>query len=99
MEIGAIIAAPSIDAPRRVTPVAIPLLTMERTPILPVRGVSILTPSIGAQKLVPAAARQTMTMPITVIPTEAGQKPMICSISAQKPARFVKLPVKNTPIM
>ena len=66
MEIGAIIAAPSTVAPRRVTPVAIPLLTMERTPILPVRGVSILTPSIGAQVPAETAARRTMIMPATV---------------------------------
>lgn len=62
MGTGAIIAAHSTAAPRRVTPVAIPLRTMERIPILPVRGASIPTRNTDARKPVPAAARLLMTI-------------------------------------
>ena len=96
---GVIIRTASIAERHPAAPADIPQPIMEITATQPVRGASILMPSTDARKPAPAAARQTMTMPITVSPTEAGQKPMICSISAQKPARFVKLPVKNTPIM
>ena len=67
--------------------------------ILPVRGASTAIPSTAEARLVPAAARPLMTMPTTAILMVRGSERTIRSISAQKPARFVKLPVKNTPTM
>ena len=69
---------------------------MERTPILPVRGVSILTPSIGAQKLVPAAAHRPMTTPITAIPMARGCRTAKRSISAPRRARPAAILAMNT---
>ena len=72
---------------------------MEITATQPVRGASILTLSIAEAKPAPAAVRQPMTMPTTAILMVHGPERMIRSISARKPARFVMLPVKNTPTM
>ena len=70
---------------------------MEITATQPVRGASILTLSIAEAKPAPAAAHRPMTMLTTAILMVHGSERMIRSISAQKPARFVRLPVKNTP--
>lgn len=67
--------------------------------ILPVRGASTAIPSTAEAKPAPAAVRQPMTMPTTAILMVHGPERMIRSISARKPARFVRLPVKNTPTM
>ena len=67
--------------------------------ILPVRGASTAIPSTAEARLVPAAAHQPMTTPITAIPMARGCRTAKRSTSARKPARFVRLPVKNAPIM
>ena len=69
---------------------------MEITASRPVRGASTAMHSTAEARLVPAAARQPMTMPTTAILMVRGSERTIRSISAQKPARFVRLPVKNT---
>ena len=73
--------------------------TTVRTPTLPAHGANIAIHSIGVQKLVPAAARPLLTMRIIAILMAHGQKRTIRSTNARKPARFVRLPVKNTPTM
>ena len=72
---------------------------MEITATQPVRGASILTLSIAEAKPAPAAVRPLMTMLTTAIPMVHGRKQTMRSISAQKLARFVRLPVMNTPTM
>ena len=72
---------------------------MEITATPPVRGVNIPIRSIAEAKPVPAAVRPLMTMLTTAIPMVHGRKQTMRSISAQKLARFVRLPVMNTPTM
>ena len=95
MGIGAIIAAPSTPAARRVIPAGIALRTMVAIATQQVHGVSILTRSTAEAKPAPAAARRTMTMPITAIPMGAGQGLMIRSTSARKRAPLAEIPVRN----
>ena len=74
MGIGAIIAAHSTAALRRAIPAVIPLRTMERTPILPVHGASILTPNTGARKpalLAEIPVRNMQTTPTQTVTANA----------------------------
>ena len=64
--------------------------------ILPVRGASTAIPSTAEARLAPAAAHRPMTMLTTAILMVHGRKQTMRSTSARKPARFVRLPVKNT---
>ena len=96
MDLGAILLPASTAERPLAVPVDIALRITVIIAILPVRGASILTLSIAEAKPAPAAARQPMTMPTTAIPMVHGPERMIRSISARKPARFVRLPVKNT---
>ena len=84
MGIGAIIAAPSTAAPRRAILAVTPLLTMERTPILPVRGASIPIRSTAVRKPArPAAHRPMITRTIAIL-MEAGQNTMKRSIAERR---------------
>ena len=99
MDLGAILLPASTAERPLAVPVDIALRITVIIAILPVRGASTAIPSTAEARLVPAAARQPMTMPTTAIPMVHGPERMIRSISARKPARFVRLPVKNTPTM
>ena len=99
MDLGAILLPASTAERPLAVPVDIALRITVIIAILPVRGASILTLSIAEAKPAPAAARQPMTMPTTAIPMARGCRTAKRSISARKPARFVRLPVKNTPTM
>ena len=96
MERGAIIRTTSIAERHPAAPADIPQPIMEITATQPVRGASILTLSIAEAKPAPAAVRQPMTMLTTAILMVHGRKQTMRSTSARKPARFVRLPVKNT---
>ena len=96
---GVIIRTASIAERHPAAPADIPRPIMEITATQSVRGASILTLSIAEAKPAPAAVRQPMTMLTTAILMVHGSERMIRSISAQKLARFVRLPVMNTPIM
>ena len=99
MDLGAILLPASTAERPLAVPVDIALRITVIIAILPVRGASILIPSIGARKPALVAACRPMTMPTTAIPTVHGRKQTMRSISAQKLARFVRLPVMNTPTM
>ena len=96
---GVIIRTASIAERHPAAPADIPRPIMEITATPPVRGVNIPIRSIVARKPAPDAARQPMTMLTTAILTVRGCRTAKRSISAQKLARFVRLPVKNTPTM
>ena len=96
---GAIIRTASTAERHPAVPVDIALRITVIIAILPVRGASTAMHSIAEARLVPAAAHRPMTMLTTAILMVHGPERMIRSISARKPARFVKLPVKNTPTM
>ena len=96
---GVIIRTASIAERHPAAPAGIPQRSMVIIATQPVRGASTAIPSIAEARLVPAAVRQPMTMPTTAILMVHGPERMIRSISARKPARFVRLPVKNTPTM
>ena len=96
---GAILLPVSIAERPLAVPVDIALRITVIIAILPVRGVNIPIRSIAEAKPAPAAVRPLMTMLTTAIPMVHGRKQTMRSISAQKLARFVRLPVKNTPIM
>ena len=93
---GAIIRTASTAERHPAVPVDIALRITVIIAILPVRGASILTLSIAEAKPAPAVAHRPMTMPTTAIPMVHGPERMIRSTNARKPARFVRLPVKNT---
>ena len=99
MDLGAILLPASTAERPLAVPVDIALRITVIIAILPVRGASTAIPSTAEARLAPAAARRPMTMPTTAILMVHGPERMIRSISARKPARFVKLPVKNTPTM
>ena len=99
MERGAIIRTASIAERHPAAPADIPRPIMEITATPPVRGASTAIPSTAEAKPAPAAAHRPMTMLTTAILMVHGRKPMMCSTNARKPARFVRLPVKNTPTM
>ena len=99
MDLGAILLPASTAERHPAVPADIPRPIMEITATPPVRGASTAIPSTAEARLAPAAVRQPMTMPTTAILMVHGPERMIRSISARKPARFVRLPVKNTPIM
>ena len=93
---GAIIRTASTAERHPAVPVDIALRITVIIAILPVRGANTAIPSTAEARLAPAAARQPMTMPTTAIPMVHGPERMIRSTNARKPARFVRLPVKNT---
>ena len=93
---GVIIRTASIAERHPAVPVDIALRITVIIAILPVRGANTATPSTAEARLAPAAVRPLMTMPTTAILMVRGSERTIRSISAQKPARFVRLPVKNT---
>ena len=99
MDLGAILLPASTAERPLAVPVDIALRITVIIAILPVRGASTAIPSTAEARLAPAAARQPMTMPTTAIPMVRGQERTIRSTSARKLARFVRLPVKNTPTM
>ena len=96
---GAIIRTASIAERHPAAPADTALRITVIIAILPVRGASTAIPSTAEARLVPAAAHRPMTMLTTAILMVHGPERMIRSISARKPARFVRLPVKNTPTM
>ena len=96
---GAIIRTASIAERHPAVPVDIALRITVIIAILPVRGANTATPSTAEARLAPAAAHRPMTMLTTAILMVHGAERMIRSIGARKPARFVRLPVKNTPTM
>ena len=93
---GAIIRTASTAERHPAVPVDIALRITVIIAILPVRGANTATPSTAEARLAPAAVRPLMTMPTTAIPMVHGPERMIRSTNARKPARFVRLPVKNT---
>ena len=93
---GVIIRTASIAERHPAAPADIPQRSMVIIATQPVRGASTAIPSTAEARLVPAAARPLMTMPTTAILMVRGSERTIRSISAQKPAWFVRLPVKNT---
>ena len=97
MDLGAILLPASTAERHPAAPVDIALRITVIIAILPVRGANTATPSTAEARLAPAAVRPLMTMPTTAILMVRGSERTIRSISAQKPARFVRLPVKNTP--
>ena len=96
MEHGTILLPVSIAEQPLAVPVDIALRITVIIAILPVRGASTAIPSTAEAKPAPAAARRPMTMLTTAILMVHGRKQTMRSTSARKPARFVRLPVKNT---
>ena len=96
MVLGAIIPIRSTAGQPLAVPVDIALRITAIIAILPVRGASTATPSTAEARLAPAAAHRPMTMLTTAILMVHGRKQTMRSTSARKPARFVRLPVKNT---
>lgn len=94
---GVIIRTASIAERHPAAPAGIPQRSMVIIATQPVRGASTAIPSIAEARLVPAAVRQPMTMPTTAILMVHGRKQTMRSTNARKPARFVRLPVKNMP--
>ena len=96
---GAIIRTASIAERHPAAPADTALRITVIIAILPVRGASTAIPSTAEARLAPAAAHRPMTMLTTAILMVHGRKQTMRSTSARKPARFVRLPVKNTPTM
>ena len=96
MDLGAILLPASTAERPLAVPVDIALRITVIIAILPVRGASTAIPSTAEARLAPAAAHQPMTMLTTAILMVHGRKQTMRSTSARKPARFVRLPVKNT---
>ena len=93
---GVIIRTASIAERHPAVPVDIALRITVIIAILPVRGASTAIPSTAEARLAPAAAHRPMTMLTTAILMVHGRKQTMRSTNARKPARFVRLPVKNT---
>ena len=96
MDLGAILLPASTAERHPAVLVGTPQRNTEIIAILPVRGASTAIPSTAEARLAPAAAHRPMTMLTTAILMVHGQKQTMRSTSARKPARFVRLPVKNT---
>ena len=96
MERGAILPPVSIAALPPAAPAGTPQRSIAVITIPLARGANTVIRSIGARKLAPAAAHRPMTMLTTAILMVHGRKQTMRSTSARKPARFVRLPVKNT---
>ena len=99
MERGAIIRTTSIAERHPAAPVGTPQRNTEIIAIPLAHGASTVIRSTDVQKPVRPVARLPMTMLTTAIPMVHGRKQTMRSISAQKLARFVRLPVMNTPTM
>ena len=99
MDLGAILLPVNIAERHPAAPADTALRITVIIAILPVRGASTAMHSTAEAKPAPAAAHRPMTMLTTAILMVHGRKPMMCSTNARKPARFVRLPVKNTPTM
>ena len=99
MDLGAILLPASTAERHPAVLVGTPQRNTEIIAIPLAHGASTAIPSTAEARLVPAAAHRPMTMLTTAILMVHGPERMIRSISARKPARFVRLPVKNTPTM